>query len=144
MPALTIRTVRSRFPHTRPGLARRGMGSTWLDDYATNIYAGAPWITPTVAQVQAQAAKDRLRAATNQITGVVNWDLVNAQIAESNAQIDAAYKSGELSSPPTLSLGSLSDILGIDPATFDFSTVAKVLIVGGVAVGGYYLYKAVK
>ena len=115
-----------------------------MDDYATNIYAGAPWITPTVAQVQAQAAKDRLRAATNQITGVVNWDLVNAQIAESNAQIDAAYKSGELSSPPTLSLGSLSDILGIDPATFDFSTVAKVLIVGGVAVGGYYLYKAVK
>ena len=125
----------------RPRLARRGLGQTWLDAYAANVEAGAPIITPTLAQVQAQNQQDLIRAATDPLTGVVYTALLNTATAQSKLESNAAYQSGVQTSPPTW---SFSDIFGLDPSTFDWSTVSNVLIISGLAVGGYFLYKAVK
>lgn len=166
MANVTITPIRGRFPRARPRPARRGMG----DDNAFLQVATAPftlgsnfasalWNMPsagyaTPAQVKAESAIAITQAATDPNTGAVNIDLANAQIAAANTQIDAAYASGmaipasQLAGLPNYpSFWSwLSSLFGGDgsdpfPSGFPWTTL---LVIGGLGIGGYFLYKAVK
>jgi len=168
MPTLTIRTVRSRFPHTRPGLARRGLGqeatqaSPWtvvnplgfltvVPDFWANATTGLP-SENQLATLKQQRDAALLQASTDPVTGSVDTLLLQQQIAAADA--DVANVIGQAAKTSTGStVADLFDSLqGSGPYSLPSGTdwakglgvVANILIIGGVVVGGYYLYKAVR
>jgi len=165
MATVTIMPIRSRFPHVRPRLTRRGLGNggaLWQSATAplnlayklgSSVWGMPAGGYPTLDQVKAANAQDIIRASTDPNSGVVNSELAQAQIAKANAQIDAAYQSGmQIPASQLLNLPntpSVADLLGLSSnggsslSSF-LGGVRDIAIIGALAVGGYFLYKAVK